>query len=44
MAEETIEANVHRATTSMFRRVLMFSNGAAISLYNDQMITTFDIL
>ena len=43
-AEEAIEAIVHRATTSMFRRVLMFSDGAAISLYDDQMITTFDVL
>ena len=28
----------------MFMRVLMFSDGVATSLYDDQMITTFDVL
>ena len=41
---DTIEATIRRSTTSMFRRVLMFSDGAANSLYDDQMITSFDIL
>ncbi len=44
MIEDTIEATIRRSTTSMFRCVLVFSNGAANSLYNDQMITSFDIL
>ena len=44
MIEDTIEATICRSTTSMFRRILMFSNGAANSLYEDQMITSFDIL
>ena len=42
--EETIEGVVRRTTTSMFRRVLLFSDRAAISLYDDQMITNFGIL
>jgi len=33
-----------RSTTSMIQRVLMFNQGAAESLYNDQMITTIEIL
>jgi hypothetical protein len=28
----------------MFKRVLIFNQGAAEALYNDQMITTLDIL
>jgi hypothetical protein len=28
----------------MFKRVLLFSQGAAKALYNDQMITTLDVL
>ena len=44
MIEDTIEATIRHSTTSMFRRILMFSNGAANSLYNNQMITSFDIL
>ena len=42
--EDTIEATIHRSTTSMFRRVLMFSDGASNSLYDDKMITSFDTL
>ena len=42
--EEAIEATVLRTTTSTFKRVLMFSNGAATSLYDDQMFITFDTL
>jgi len=42
--EERIKGVVRRTTTSMFRRVLLFSDGAAISLYDDQMIANFGIL
>jgi hypothetical protein len=42
--EKAIEATVRRSTTSMFKRVLMFSDGAATSLYDDQMFITFDTL
>ncbi len=42
--KETIEAVVRRMTTAMFRRVLLFSDGAAFSLYDDQMIANFDVL
>jgi len=42
--EDTIDAAIRRSTTSMFQRVLMFNQGAAESLYNDQMITTIEIL
>ncbi len=42
---ETIEEVLRRTTTAMFRRVLMFTDSrAAISLYDDQMIATFDVL
>ena len=42
--EDTIEAAIRRSTTSMFQRILMFNQGAAESLYDDQMITTIEIL
>jgi hypothetical protein len=42
--EDPIEAAIRRSTTFMFRRVHMFSDGAANSLYDDQMITTFNTL
>ncbi len=42
--EDSIEASIRRATTTMFQRVLMFNQGTAESLYNDQMITTIKIL
>ncbi len=42
--EDPIKAAIRRSTTCMFRRVLMFQDGAANSLYDDQMITTFDTL
>ena len=42
--EETIESLVRHTTIAMFRRILIFSDGAAASLYDDQMITTFDVL
>jgi hypothetical protein len=41
---ETIEEVLCRTTTAMFMRVLMFTDRAATSLYDDQMITTFDVL
>jgi hypothetical protein len=42
---ETIEEVLRQTTTAMFRqRVLMFTDGAATSLYDDQMITTLDVL
>jgi hypothetical protein len=28
----------------MFKRVLLFGQGATVALYNDQMITTLDLL
>ncbi len=42
--EETIEAVFRRTTTAMFRSVLLFSDKAATSLYDDQMIANFDVL
>jgi hypothetical protein len=39
-----IEARIRVTTVDMFKRVLLFSQGAAEALYNDQMITTLDIL
>ena len=42
--DDSIEVFICRATTTMFQRVLMFNQGAAESLYDDQMITTIDIL
>jgi hypothetical protein len=42
--EDTIDAIIRRSTTSMFQRILMFNQGAAESLYDDQMITTIEIL
>ncbi len=42
--EETIEEVLRRTTTTMFRCILMFSDGAATSLYDDQMIANFDVL
>jgi len=40
----TIEEVLRRTMTAMFVRVLMFTNGEATSLYDDQMITTFVVL
>ncbi len=31
-------------TVNMFKRVLLFSQGAAEALYNNQMVTTLDVL
>ena len=35
---------IHETTIYMFKRVLLFSQGAAEALYNDQMIRTLDVL
>ena len=42
--EETIEEVIRRRTIDMFKSVLLFSDGAAQSLHDNQMITTFDVL
>jgi hypothetical protein len=39
-----LEARIHETTIDMFKQVLLFSQGAAEALYNDQMITTLDVL
>ncbi len=39
-----LEARIRTTTTDMFRQVLLFSQGAAEALYNDQMVTTLDVL
>jgi hypothetical protein len=39
-----LEARTRMTTVDMFKRVLLFSQGAAEALYDDQMITTLDVL
>jgi hypothetical protein len=39
-----LEARIRETTIDMFKRVLLFSQGAAEALYNDQMIMTLDVL
>ncbi len=39
-----LEARIRETTVDMFKQVLLFSQGAAESLYDDQMITTLDVL
>jgi hypothetical protein len=39
-----LEARIRGTTIDMFKQVLLFSQGAAEALYNDQMITTLDVL
>jgi hypothetical protein len=39
-----LKIRIHTTTVDMFRRVLLFSHGVAEALYNDQMITTLDVL
>jgi hypothetical protein len=39
-----LEARIRTTTTDMFKQVLLFSQGAAEALYDDQMITTLDVL
>jgi hypothetical protein len=38
-----IETRIHEDTINMFKRDLLISQGVAVALYNDQMITTLDI-
>ncbi len=39
-----IETRICKDTINMFKRVLLFSQGPAVALYDDQMITTLDVL
>jgi hypothetical protein len=39
-----LETRIRKTTVDMFKRVLLFSQGAAEALYNDQMIMTLDVL
>ncbi len=39
-----LKARIRKPTVDIFKRVLLFSQGAAEALYNDQMITTLDVL
>jgi hypothetical protein len=39
-----LKARICETTIDMFKRVLLFSQGAAEALYDDQMITTLDVL
>ncbi len=39
-----LEARIRETTVDMFKQVLLFSQGAAEALYDDQMITTLDVL
>jgi hypothetical protein len=39
-----LEARIRTATTDMFKRDPLFSQGAAEALYDNQMVTTLDVL
>ena len=39
-----LEARIRKTTVDTFKQVLLFSQGAAEALYDDQMITTLDVL
>ena len=39
-----VKTRICKDTINMFKRVLLFSQGAAVALYNNQMITTLDVL
>ncbi len=39
-----LEARIRKTTVDMFKRVIFFSQGVAEALYDDQMITTLDVL
>ena len=39
-----LEARIRMTTVDMFKRVLLFSQGAAEALYNDRMVMTLDVL
>ncbi len=43
-AHPPLEARIRTTTIDMFKQVLLFSQGAAKALYDDQMITTLDVL
>jgi hypothetical protein len=39
-----LEARIRMTTVEIFKRVFLFSQGAAEALYNNQMVTTLDVL
>ncbi len=39
-----LKARIRTTTVHMFKRVLLFSQGAAEALYNNQMVTALDVL
>jgi hypothetical protein len=39
-----LETRIRKTTVDMFKRVLLFSQGVAEALYNNQMITALDTL
>jgi hypothetical protein len=39
-----LETRIHETTVDMLKRVLLFSQGVAEAFYNDQMITSLDVL
>ncbi len=39
-----LEARIRQTTVDMFKRVLLFNQGVAEALYDDQMVTTLDVL
>ncbi len=39
-----LKARIRETTVDMFKQVLLFSQGAVEALYDDQMITTLDVL
>ncbi len=39
-----LKARIRKTTIGIFKRVLLFSQGAVEALYDDQMITTLDVL
>ncbi len=41
---DLLETRIRETTVDMFKRVLLFSQGAVEALYNDQMITALDTL
>ncbi len=44
MEPALLETRIRKTPVGMFKRVLLFSQGAAEALYNDQMITVLDTL
>jgi hypothetical protein len=38
-----LKARIHQTTVDMFKRVLLFSQGKAEALYNDQRLLTLDV-